>query len=223
MTVGYECIDDLINEIIVELPGATNNNIKLVTGIALREFLVDSACWRMELRPFTVKANKEDYYLDPPFSNTRILYVHHASVKLGNSWVPMGNLNEGQYRNSVTNNIVSGRPQYFKGYADTPGKIAIHPKIAEDFEQGVIPTVSLMYREPWDGQIPVFITRYWREVLNAGILGKMMSQQDKPYSNPSMAKYHLRRFRSGIARAREMAKRQYTEADSDVKFPRFAQ
>lgn len=223
MTAAYDCLKELYDEILVNVPGATENVIKLAIKTTLREFLNQSAAWRVELRPFDVLANKEDYYLDPPYANTRILYVHHAVARLDDGWVPMHNLTEKVYRVNSTASATGSRPMYFKGYADVPGKIAITPRLSEDFEAGVIPTVSLTFRDPWDGKIPQFIMRYWREVINDGVWGRLMSQQDKPYSNAAMSQYHLRRFRSGIARARDMAERQYTEADHDVQFPRFAQ
>lgn len=221
MAGAYSCVDEILDELLVELAGATVNAVKLACRDALREFLTESAAWRIELEPFTVKANKEIYYLDPPFANSQILYIHGMSRRLGDRWVPMG-LGADVDFESTGSTAGATMPLYCRGFADTPGKVAMRPILTADAVRAVRPTVSLIFRDPWDGQIPLFIMRYWREVIKNGTLGRMMQQQDKPYSNPVMGQYHLRRFRSGIARAREMAKRQYTEADHTFTFPRWA-
>lgn len=218
----YECVDDIMNELMVHLPGAPAATIKQAVGVALREFLVESVAWRVQLSPFTMRAAKEDYYLDPPFSNTRILYIHGIKVRVGSKWEPLTALTDDQYA-STPQATGANLPMYFKGYADVPGKVAISPMLADDAIGVIKPTVSLVFKDPWDGQIPVFIMRYWREVLHDGVLGKMMQHQDKPYTNAQLSGYHMRRFRSGITRARDMAARQYTEAESSIIFPRWAQ
>lgn len=52
MSEAYACIDNLIPELAIELPGATPLGIATAFGSALREFLSESAAWRVELDAF---------------------------------------------------------------------------------------------------------------------------------------------------------------------------
>lgn len=220
MSELYACIDDLIPELAVELPGATPVGIATAFGSALREFLSESAAWRVELDAFSLYGDKSTYYLDPPTPNSLILYVHGARFVKDGASTPIHPLT--QQDSAKVAFAAAGDPRFFHGYADYPGRISIYPTPAEDTEPCVIPTVSLTVAEPWDRRIPLFVLRYWRDVLFSGTVGRMMNQQDKPYSNANTAVYHLRKFRAGIVRARDMAGRQYTTAEHIPAFPRWA-
>lgn len=50
--------------------------------------------------------------------------------------------------------------------------------------------------------IPAELVERFHEVLLDGLLMKVMSQPNKPYTNVSLATYHARRFTSGSSRAR---------------------
>lgn len=220
MSEAYACIDNLIPELAIELPGATPLGIATAFGSALREFLSESAAWRVELDAFPLHEDKSVYYLDPPTPNSLILYVHGVRYMKDGASRELHSLT--QQDSTKVASTSAGDPHFFHGYADCPGRIAIYPPPAEDTEPCVIPMVSLTVTEPWDRQIPIFVLRYWREVLFSGTVGRMMNQQDKPYSNANTAVYHLRKFRAGIVRARDMAGRQYTTAEHIPTFPRWA-
>jgi hypothetical protein len=63
------------------------------------------------------------------------------------------------------------------------------------------------------------LTVYSVHILD-GLLGKMMGQQAKSFSNDKMAAYHLKRFRTGIQIARTAALRQNTTGAQEWAFPR---
>jgi|SRR5271165_4346010 len=62
---------------------------------------------------------------------------------------------------------------------------------------------------------------YYSYVLD-GLLGKMMAQPGKNYSNQPSSAYHLKRFRTGIQMARVAATRQNTYGAQSWRFPRAA-
>lgn len=220
MTAAYICIDDLFDTLFPMLPGATAPAVKSTAEAVLREFLGDSASWRVRTDPFTLKAGKEDYYLSPPAANSQVLHAHALFFNNEGTWKPIPVVNERVLRSTPL--AVSSMPMYFCGNATEPGKITVRPVVGSDVPGALQAEVSLTINSPWNGQIPGFIGHFWREVLVDGIAGRMMMQQDKPYTNLGNAQYHLRRFRAGIARARDAARRQNTEANSIVQFPRWA-
>jgi len=59
---------------------------------------------------------------------------------------------------------------------------------------------------------------YERTILD-GLLGKMMGQSTKPYSNETLSTYHLRRFRDGIMQARVAAERANLYGGQAWRFP----
>jgi hypothetical protein len=55
-----------------------------------------------------------------------------------------------------------------------------------------------------------------------GVLAKLMGQISKPYSNPTMATYHAKRFRNFMAQAKQTAARGYTYNTPNWRFPGWA-
>ena len=60
----------------------------------------------------------------------------------------------------------------------------------------------------------------WFEVILDGTLGRLYAMPAKPYTSPQMAQYHGARFRRGIARARDIAQREWTDGPGRWNFPR---
>jgi hypothetical protein len=53
-----------------------------------------------------------------------------------------------------------------------------------------------------------------------GLLGKMMGQQQKTYSNNNLSAYHLKRFRTGIQLAKVAAERANLHGAQNWAYPR---
>jgi len=54
---------------------------------------------------------------------------------------------------------------------------------------------------------PRWLLPVYHETILDGVLGKMMGQSAKSYSNDTLSTYHLRRFRDGIMQARVASER----------------
>lgn len=72
--------------------------------------------------------------------------------------------------------------------------------------------------EGWP-KIPEWILEKYFQELLSGLLGRMMAQPAKPYSNQQLAVYHLRRFRNGITTARAESRRENTYDGQRWQFP----
>lgn len=119
----------------------------------------------------------------------------------------------------------TGWPAYFKTLNERPGAAQIIPPLAGNMAagEGVVPWVSLGFpRQILANSIPVVFERMWYEHILDGALSRLMSQQDKPYTNPQLGAYHTKRFRNGIAEARDSAMKQFNNSESGWVFPRWA-
>jgi hypothetical protein len=68
--------------------------------------------------------------------------------------------------------------------------------------------------------MPDWVLAKYGEHIMDGVLGRMMIQQDKSYSNQTEGTYHLRRFRTGIQIARTAAQRMNTKGAQEWAYPR---
>lgn len=87
-------------------------------------------------------------------------------------------------------------------------------------------TVALTVQDPVkrDGYVtfPAWVLAKYRETVLDGLLGKMMSQPNKPYSNVQMAILHLRKFKVGIVSANANWRRNNVYRMQAWRFPSFA-
>lgn len=67
--------------------------------------------------------------------------------------------------------------------------------------------------------IPKHILPRWHNTILDGLLGRMMGQMAKTYSNPTLSTYHLRRFRDGTAQARVAKLRRNSFGTQAWRFP----
>jgi hypothetical protein len=66
---------------------------------------------------------------------------------------------------------------------------------------------------------PEWVLSHYNNVIEDGILSRMMLQKNKPYSDQNTAAYHGRRFRNSIAEARAQALRRYTFGTQSWTYP----
>ena len=66
---------------------------------------------------------------------------------------------------------------------------------------------------------PRWLLPVYHETILDGLLGKMMGQSIKSYSNETLATYHLRRFRDGIMQARVASERANLYGGQAWRFP----
>jgi hypothetical protein len=120
---------------------------------------------------------------------------------------------------------VEGWPAIFKTYNERPGVLQLYPTLKGDIalKEGIVPWVSLTFPRTYIADsVPVVFERYWYEYILDGTLAKLMSQQQKPYTNPVLAQYHGARFRNSIAKARDVAQRQFSNSERGWSFPQWA-
>lgn len=68
--------------------------------------------------------------------------------------------------------------------------------------------------------LPQELFTQWFETILDGTLYRLYATPAKPYSSPQLAQYHGGRYRGGIARARAIAQKQYSNGGGRWQFPR---
>ena len=216
-------ISTIYDELVVRMPGASLPIVKQETHAMLREFFVQSGAWLVETEPVSIKANVDTYYLDPQPAGD-VLYIHAIAYPTGDRYKFLKSTQLQTFRSRVA--APSAIPIAYHAYVDVPGKFTLTPMVTEDYYKILIPYVVMTIKDKVcntdTATVPYWMLRYWKDHWIDGVLGRLMSVPDKPYTNLIQAQYHLRRFRNGISQARDMARRQFSTAETDFKFPGWA-
>jgi hypothetical protein len=97
-----------------------------------------------------------------------------------------------------------GRGPGVNAAMSTPGELTLQLQPSSDVVY--IVTVALTVADPLDRsgyvQFPAWVLAKYRETILDGLLGRMMTQPSKPYSNSQMAVFHMRKFVQATASAR---------------------
>lgn len=172
-------LNQLLNNVAVKLPGASQAMIKSELYDVLREFFLDSSCWLQDIDVLVVP-DTVDYDLVPDGGQI----IRLAGV-VDENGIPqpaiMPEVGRIKFRNAYTDN--------------------------HTFVATVVKSVAQPVGESGIPAFPDFVLTVWGYYILDGILGKMMNQIAKSYSNPKQAIYHLARFRDGISMARTAALR----------------
>lgn len=219
-------ITDWIDELLPHVPGVSLQGAKQALRATLREFAVDSGAWLHELPPVSLRAGRDVYYLEPTAcGNTTVLYIQAISyvVDNGTNFVRFLKPLQGTNYRARSAQAPLSEPWGFLADPAEPGKFLLVPGVSEDVVDALIPYVALGFSEQFeDDAIPLRFRRYWFDHILDGAIGRLIGQQDKPYTNLVLAQYHKRRFRAGVSKARDMARRQMAGAESDFQFPFWA-
>lgn len=181
----------------IRLPGASNSGIKAELYDVLKEFFTDSNCWQEDIQ-FTPLATVTDYALAPREDG--------QIIRLIGTWDDKGIPVPAFMRDFGTVKLLHA-PQN-SGTATTK------------WFSRVIKTVTLPTTKDDVPIAPGWTLQVHSVSILDGLLGKMMSQQQKSYANTTSAAYHLKRFRTGIQMARTAALRANNVGAQAWSYPR---
>ena len=194
------------------LPGAPLVALQQEWLWAAREFFSRSTAWRHTLPAITIVAGTDLYSLTSDVTDASINQVHQASI-------PDRYLSPSSQHPVVLGNQESETPTQFSSPNQTD--IRLWPKPSKEITDGLLVTVSLIPTSLTTA-MPDYLGNQFFEPLLDGMLGKMMNYPNRPFSNDTKAAYHLRRFRSGMARARNNAIHGLNESSNTWNYPGFA-
>lgn len=189
------------DELQLTLAGVEIETLTFMLKQAIREFFTKSGFW-VEDTTRNIIADKDTYTVRTP-ANSEALYLIGVLV----NGYPY-HLSAGAYQGMV------GR------YSFVPdlGKVTIAPVPVADIESGLF--LRTAYKPTLASTtVPDEAVTTWYDEILSGALARLMAMPKKPYSDPVVAAYHLRRFKRGIATARDVARRRYSFAESGFIYP----
>lgn len=198
-TKGY--VTDLLNQCRIELPGAADVAIRQRAYPVLHEFFNYSNAWT-ETIPVTTINGQQDYTITP------------AEVPPGQI-IRLGAV--------IDNNLINYP-------ADMPRigtlEFITTPTTASTLNVIVIKTVARPMNA--DGtldhtypvpDVPPSFWGLWQQAWVHGIVGYMMMEKNRPYSDEKMGLFHLQMFRDGVKAARVAALRRNTWGTNTWMYP----
>ena len=202
MTIRKDDFERLMNQARVKLTGASEAGLKGELFDVINEFFQDSNCW-VESIALTIVTGIQNYTLIPQqgglilrlvgvYDNNQITYPAFLedTGPSGASLFPGGNLH-----------LVWPQQQ------NIPVQVPVTKTIILPNTREEIPNA------------PDWLFPKWGLKILDGLLGKMMTQPNKSYSDDTKGTYHLKRFRDGIQIARVAAMRSNLYGGQAWRFP----
>lgn len=185
--------EHLMNQVRIECTGSSDAGIKAKFFDTLMEFFTDSNSWTEQLS-VTATAGVQTFALTPQEGGKiiRLVGVFDPNLVPQQAFMP-------------TFGVLS----LVHAYTNTTALSVIVSKTV------VRPTTRDGVPDAPDWTLSVF----YSYVLD-GVLGKMMAEPGKTYSNQPNSSYHLKRFRTGIQMVRVAASRNNTYGAQSWRFPR---
>ena len=201
-------VEHFMNQARIKLTGASDEGIKSERYEVLKEFFEDSNSWRSHLH-LAVTAGLQRYTLIPRDNGQiiRLMGVWDGNRFPVAAFMPEFGELEVRWPIQVSTVIPAGQPPY-QLQASNPWLVTVVENVQEPTTRENFPVA------------PAWALKVYSITILDGVLGKMMAQPFKSYSNDNKSAYHLRRFRTGIQMARTAAARQNTVGAQTWSFPR---
>lgn len=184
-------IDQLMNQLRVELLGASDAQLRARLFDVMTEFFNDSSAWT-EIIEFPVITTERTYPVAP---------TEGQIIRLSGVW--------------------DAQCGFIPALMKTVGEVTLKytPNVAQTMFAKVVKNVSLPTTRDQYPIAPDWTLKQWHTAIKEGVLGNMMNEKNKSYSDSNGAKYHLSRFRKGITDARVSTLRANTEGTQAWRFP----
>lgn len=188
--------DQLIYQGQEKLVGASVRGLTAELYDVLKEFFIDSNSWKEDIM-FSPEAAVTTYELTPDGGKI---------VRLVGVWGP---------NNSV-------QPAFMETFGTIVLASAPTSTPTDQWMARVVKTVGVPVDKVGKPDAPEWVLSVYGTHILDGLLGKMMSQKGKAWTDSTQSTYHLRRFRAGIQLARTAAARANLVGGQEWAYPRNA-
>lgn len=184
-------LDQMLNQLRVELIGASDAQIKARLFDTLHEFFNDSSSWKERIEMPVVPTTRT-YAIAP---------VEGQILRL--------------------DGVVDNQDGFISALMPDVGSVLLKypPNVAQTYFAVVTKSVSLPTTREQIPIAPDWVLKQWHIAIKEGMLGNMMNEKNKSYSDPKGALYHLSRFRKGITDARVSTLRGNTVGAQAWRYP----
>jgi len=188
-------VSQLLTQAQIKLTGASESGIKAELYDVLKEFFGDSSCWQEDINFLPLSG--VDLYLLAPALDGQI-------IRLVGTWDDKG----------------SPVAAFMRDFGSL--QLLFQPQVdaTVNFTARVVKTVTLPISRDALPIAPDWTLRVYSVHILDGLIGRMMAQQQKTYSNNTLSAYHLKRFRTGIQLAKVAAERANLKGAQSWSFPR---
>jgi hypothetical protein len=196
------------------LPGATKEHLYRTFWRKLQEFLQESSCW-IDEDTFTAD-QFGNVRLNPVFEKiqAQISWIHevwHEDRRLSHvTLVPPA------FRARIANPVVYTNTPY-------PDVIKVWPKPGTENEVNLVVRGALTVSQCFDDPpicVPDWVWDRYKEALREGVLGELLQEPSKPYTNIPLGEKHESKYYWWITKARDEARRGFGHHESEWVYPR---
>lgn len=186
-------VNRLMDNLRISLPGAVDAALRLEVFNALNDFFQGSNIWREDIE-VPITAGVTNYEITPtgPAVIVRLIGV------IDSNKLPV----------KAVLDLITGELA-----------LASAPSQTDTYTAQVVLTVN----DPLDREgypvFPMWVLNLYQNDIISGVLGRMMMQPAKPYSNLPLAAAYTRSFQSAISAARAEANRRFTYRAQAWQFP----
>jgi len=196
-----------LKDILPRTPGVVRQVAKRELILAAREFYRDSYAWREVIESVYWDDGTYQFTVPTPHSYAEVIQIMQVEVNgsplTPKSERPMGDRGD-------------GTPTVW--FPTGPDRMEVWPT-PEMYEDTLRVRVVLI-PDVEATELPDIAAAKHYEALLDGVLGRLYAHPAKPYSNPQLGEYHLRRFRNAIGAAAGEFK-QGGFAGQNWTYPRF--
>lgn len=189
-------VQQLLAQAQIKLTGASESGIKAELYDVLKEFFEDSSCWVEDIN-FMPAAGEMEFFLAPAQEG--------QIIRLEGVWDDKGS---------------PCTQAFMRDFAVITLVNPLQNDATASWTARVVKTVTLPITREALPIAPDWTLRVYSIHILDGILGKMMGQQQKTYSNTQLSAYHLKRFRTGIQLAKVAANRANLKGAQNWSYPR---
>lgn len=209
---GHECDVKLqvwLRDILPRTPGLVRKVAARELVLTAREFFERSSAWRTMLGPVDLKSVKKRYSLSPVDAYSDVVQVLGVAF----NGCPLKKLvaQPAQFRSA-------DQPTHY--WLESPDVVRLWPTATTTVEDALTFYVALAPKQTVS-HLPRIAQTHFYEALFDGVLGRVMSHPAKPYTNPILAQYHLKRFRNAIGVYAGQAKQGFSPGAPSWSFPKF--
>ena len=237
MSVELDVVDPdavWVRSAMVRLPGADRDAVSQELGSAIHEFVRKSNCLVVRYE-IPLEADVAQYSLSPiptianegqaDFAGLDGTFLHYVDIPGFELRLYPRDYDPSRLLWNVTS---SHHP--LACWCPTPSKVALFPAPAASLAgQNMEVCVSASLRRRYDTAspdvpmfptVPTFLAQHYFDPILDGVTGRMMSHAKRPYSDPRLGVYYLKRFRDGMRVATDEALRKWSSSESSFMFNR---
>lgn len=202
--------DAWLDDIRPLVPGAVDTGIKQSIRSAVNELYVNTGAYVFDYPAINVAAGVSSYSV-PDVAQGKVLYL--LAVSYNNSCI--------RTVNTGTTATVQGVPNQAWLSID-PNTVNLNYLPENNITGGLELKVAITPLTTEGSDLPSSAGTIYYQFILDGALGRLYKQPGKPWTNAALSRYHLQRFRVGMAKARELSSRGYSTSDIPWRFPPWA-